>query len=417
MTTARQANLCAKCSPIFMVPCRGRVFCDGCGKSCFTVVPAVLPEPVSESSPRRSPRQGSKEDSRDSVVNVPIQKNSYYRETATKAPPVPSLPRGPSQAISPSAPSSTLTIPPGTSSASSKLTKSHYRPRVLQGRPSLGTGRFKISLPAPTESVAADSQPSSEVLLERYVKGEIPIRSGANGRWELQCNQCLQWVNTGIIIAVSSLQYAGHFTSLGSHMGGKKCSLAASLRSALTVLPQDDPPLPTPARLKSANGPDSTGRRKAIRLPLVNSASGPPPDTPTIEYQTLNLLLADLNRLLRQPHAEQPFNFEGTCSIVSDPVIVYSARVQQVAWEVIWQTVLAFDIHNLSITHTNHGIAGTRIHAAAIWMGGPLRPGISPPCPCLHCEHQLTIIVREDIRKRHMMRGERIHLGLRHLVT
>ncbi|KAJ6472916.1 hypothetical protein C8R47DRAFT_722108 [Mycena vitilis] len=60
-------------------------------------------------------------------------------------------------------------------------------------------------------------------------------------------------------------------------------------------------------------------------------------------YPTLALLLADLNRLLRTPHAGQTFlSFRGTCAGVRAPEH-REARVVDVAREIIATTVLSFE--------------------------------------------------------------------------
>lgn len=99
------------------------------------------------------------------------------------------------------------------------------------------------------------------------------------------------------------------------------------------VHPQVDAPQFAPPARNAFRAPSPT----RVILPLATEAQPEP-----IEYQTLDLLLSDLNRLLCTPHEEQPFHFRGTCAIVLDPAIGHAARVTRVAWAIIRGTVLAF---------------------------------------------------------------------------
>ncbi|KAJ7779764.1 hypothetical protein B0H16DRAFT_1448211 [Mycena metata] len=112
---------------------------------------------------------------------------------------------------------------------------------------------------------------------------------------------------------VSSLEYAGQFRTLENHMGGTNRSLAASVRGTSTE------PLRTPRRL---------GIKPSTSF------------SPTSAVSSVN-----------QTPSSRLISTAGTR--FSDPAVGYAARMQQVAWEGIWGTVLSFDIHNVSI-NANH---------------------------------------------------------------
>ncbi|KAJ7134069.1 hypothetical protein C8R43DRAFT_1205667 [Mycena crocata] len=159
---------------------------------------------------------------------------------------------------------------------------------------------------------------------------------------------------------------------------------------------------------------------QVVVLPDATSDALPP-----IPFQTLALLLMDLNRLLNTPHEMQAFHFAGACTVV-DPTMDHAEKLEAVAWEVIRGTVLAFDIHTLTMRTTPRGaVASTP--SAAIWMGAPPPPPNSfstapPPPPCRHCEHLLTIGVAKLPSKSKSktktkgvaMPGQRIVVELRH---
>ncbi|KAJ7099828.1 hypothetical protein C8R44DRAFT_859468 [Mycena epipterygia] len=152
-----------------------------------------------------------------------------------------------------------------------------------------------------------------------------------------------------------------------------------------------------------------------VVLPLATEEQPEP-----IEYQTLTLLLEDLNRLLCTPHAEQPFHFRGTCALVLDPAVGHAARVTRVAWAIIRETVLAFNIHALTV-HSSPRAAQATTQTSAIWMGAPpdLRLArATVTAPCTRCEHLLSIgVTNEDSARKRGLEGQRILVGLRHFPT
>ncbi|KAJ7495420.1 hypothetical protein FB451DRAFT_1164155 [Mycena latifolia] len=103
-----------------------------------------------------------------------------------------------------------------------------------------------------------------------------------------------------------------------------------------------------------------------IVLPLVDGISDVDPPDPIV-FQTLDLLVADLRRLLCTPHEEQPFYFRGTYSIVADPAIGHAARIISVAWALIRGTPVSFnaglfehgDRHDAVIRHLDERTAGS----------------------------------------------------------
>ncbi|KAJ6493181.1 hypothetical protein C8R45DRAFT_1212616 [Mycena sanguinolenta] len=239
-------------------------------------------------------------------------------------------------------------------------------------------------------------------------------------------------------------------------------------------------PLPPPTPVPIPLPPERGAPPKRILLPPPTPASDekrPAKGTaPVIAYQTLALLLADLNRLLTTPHGGPGFDFRGTCAEIIGPrdllrrddlaqhAQVYGgdqrmrARVLKVAWEVLDRTVLAFDVHGLMI-HAGGQAAVAKVKSAAMWMGDPrLVEAPSPPTlveaaaaangrqangrnsketngrkqesekekdrdlqtqaqaneglPCKRCEHLLTISVVLELRKNAM--GVSIAVGLMH---
>jgi hypothetical protein len=166
---------------------------------------------------------------------------------------------------------------------------------------------------------------------------------------------------------------------------------------------------------------------------------------PPITYQTLDVLLADLNALLWTPHDGRPFEFRGTCAVVSDPAaadnaLLHAARVTRVARQLIESTALTFkyvifiyafftknnvchSIHNLTV-HSGAQAAFATTQSSAIWMGDPtpsselLETGAAAeksPSPCARCEHLLTIGVA-SARRAHVT-GQSIVVALRHFAT
>jgi hypothetical protein len=137
-----------------------------------------------------------------------------------------------------------------------------------------------------------------------------------------------------------------------------------------------------------------------------------------ITYQTLELLLADLNVLLYTPHAGRPFNFLGRCVVVVDPTAGPSSRgkIKEVAWEVIQRTAISFNMHGLVI-HGSGNAAVAKTQSAALWMGDEQARygGKARSCPCERCEHLLTISVWQEDRA-HVDRQE-ISVGLSHFAT
>ncbi|KAJ7171371.1 hypothetical protein C8R46DRAFT_1088251 [Mycena filopes] len=180
-------------------------------------------------------------------------------------------------------------------------------------------------------------------------------------------------------------------------------------------------PLPAPA--PAPRIPKAIPR--TIHLPLVTD---PGPAAPFITYQTLALLLTDLNRLLSTPHEGQAFAFRGTCAVVAHPPTSplvaerhYRARVAEVGWDVIAKTVLAFDAGALGRgvgLHSGTRGAIAQVRSAAIWMGAPrLEKQGGPARPCEKCEHILKISVWEERKREPVVMGESIFVELSHFAT
>ncbi|KAJ6472891.1 hypothetical protein C8R47DRAFT_721448 [Mycena vitilis] len=140
-------------------------------------------------------------------------------------------------------------------------------------------------------------------------------------------------------------------------------------------------PAPVPPRKRKR------GRPKRAAAPLPASAF------PLGTYQSLELLLTELNRLLCTPHTDSLVHFWGTCADteVSEAAAADPAEhVREVAWEVIERTVLAFNVDNILI-QTSGDSTFTMTESAAIWMGAG--DDTSQNHPCARCEHNLTIRV------------------------
>ncbi|KAJ7150061.1 hypothetical protein C8R43DRAFT_496625 [Mycena crocata] len=114
-------------------------------------------------------------------------------------------------------------------------------------------------------------------------------------------------------------------------------------------------------------------------------------DAPAVVlYQSLELLIVDMNKLLNTPHEEQAFHFKGACAVVADPAVGNSARVAEVAWEIIRKTALAFNLNTLKI-QSNPRSALFMTPSSAIWMGLPPDMLDKAAPPCRRCEHLLTV--------------------------
>ncbi|KAJ7673851.1 hypothetical protein DFH06DRAFT_1318971 [Mycena polygramma] len=149
-------------------------------------------------------------------------------------------------------------------------------------------------------------------------------------------------------------------------------------------------------------------RAQRVTLPLIESLAAPP--APAIAYQTLNLLLADLNRLLCTPHAGQAFEFRGTCAVVGVASRGHTARVIDVGWQILEETVLTFNVNALQFKSLTPQGALATTESAAIWMGDIANVKVPPPCD--RCEHSLTISVGQTARPR--VRGEGTMIVLTH---
>ncbi|KAJ7478741.1 hypothetical protein B0H11DRAFT_2234200 [Mycena galericulata] len=169
------------------------------------------------------------------------------------------------------------------------------------------------------------------------------------------------------------------------------------------------PPLPRP------------GPPKQVVVPLVTDKVGAERPTPII-YQTLELLLIDLNRLLCTPHDGAPFDFRGTCSIIADPAVSNANKVTDVVWEILRLTTVSFNPHTLAV-HQSPYAARATTPTCALWMNAPPDPRlekVTVPRPCNRCEHLMSIGVErcagplvggKDITG---LRGQRINVDLRH---
>ncbi|KAJ7616006.1 hypothetical protein FB45DRAFT_1064175 [Roridomyces roridus] len=174
--------------------------------------------------------------------------------------------------------------------------------------------------------------------------------------------------------------------------------------------PPPTPPVSSPPTLKP--GPI---------VPLVQRPPGTTPIPTPVAYQSLQLLLEDLNHLLHTPHEEQPFYFRGTCAIIADPAVGHAKKLSSVAEQVVERTALIFDPQTLEIQSSEQA-ASTSTSTHAVWMpvgaGRPTTTGVS----CTHCRHTLTI----DVERCHgpLIRGsdisgyqgQRILVDLRHSV-
>ncbi|KAJ7617303.1 hypothetical protein FB45DRAFT_933856, partial [Roridomyces roridus] len=155
---------------------------------------------------------------------------------------------------------------------------------------------------------------------------------------------------------------------------------------------------------------------KQVVVPLVNKELNSTPLTPIV-YQSLALILEDLNRLLYTPHEGQPFDFRAVCAIIADPAIDNAERVRLVAAQVTELTAISFNPYTLKIHDFPQGAAST-VQTAALWMG---TASVLPPnVACRRCEHLLTVSVTycrgplirgEDISG---FRGQRIIVALTH---
>ncbi|KAK6991986.1 hypothetical protein R3P38DRAFT_3090460, partial [Favolaschia claudopus] len=154
-------------------------------------------------------------------------------------------------------------------------------------------------------------------------------------------------------------------------------------------------------------------------------ASAFDPASKPIAYQTLPMLLTDLNCLLITPHDDRAFSFRGTYAFIGraptpvdintkasppfDTAPFLKTELMSVAWAILDQTVLAFDVQKLQV-HVSGKAAAATIKTAAIWMGdggASFRDNASvgmakdekqkqeghPDCTCSSCEHLLTITV------------------------
>ncbi|KAJ7741160.1 hypothetical protein DFH07DRAFT_838220 [Mycena maculata] len=160
---------------------------------------------------------------------------------------------------------------------------------------------------------------------------------------------------------------------------------------------------------------------KEVIVPLVTAdAEQEPP--PLIPYQTLELLLKDLNRLLCTPHDDQPFHFLGTCAIIVKPAASSAEKVASVAWDVLVGTAVTYNIHRLTVHGSEHN-ARMVTPSSAIWMGAPpdaRLAEVTVPRACNRCNHLFSIRVTrchgpliggKDISG---LQGQRITIELKH---
>ncbi|KAJ7471667.1 hypothetical protein B0H11DRAFT_2039484 [Mycena galericulata] len=160
---------------------------------------------------------------------------------------------------------------------------------------------------------------------------------------------------------------------------------------------------------------------KQVVVPLVTDTEGAERPIPIV-YQTLQLLLIDLNHLLCTPHENEPFGFRGTCSIIADPTVGNSDKVTSIAWDVLGLTAVSFNPNTL-IVDASPSAAHAMIATCAIWMNAPRGTRIARgtlPNACSRCDHSLSIGVErcegpliggKDITGFH---GQRINVDLRH---
>ncbi|KAJ7697261.1 hypothetical protein B0H17DRAFT_376990 [Mycena rosella] len=215
--------------------------------------------------------------------------------------------------------------------------------------------------------------------------------------------------------------------TLHTHYAGSSAQPAWSVPQyhLITALPHQQshplskPPTPAPRVPGPPVPPRIPPPTPVVLLPLVEADS--PADPPkAIAYQSLRLLLIDLNRLLCTPHEEQPFDFRGTCSIVADPAVDHATRVTSVAWALIRGTAVSFNVHTLAV-HCSPRAALAVTGSSAIWMGAPPDPRLAnatQPRPCERCEHLLHIHVdADDSACARGLQGQRIVVRLWHYPT
>ncbi|KAJ7150081.1 hypothetical protein C8R43DRAFT_497125 [Mycena crocata] len=178
-------------------------------------------------------------------------------------------------------------------------------------------------------------------------------------------------------------------------------------------------PSPPPIFVQDLSLPYIPPPKRVVLLPGTADAC------PPVMYKSLALLLADLNKLLNTPHEDRAFHFKGACTIVADPSIGSGDRVRRVAWEVIRRTVVAFNIHALTIENGTFG-ALTTAQSSALWMSSPPASLAIATVPCRKCEHIFTIGAEPCVsaptpistpEARVQLSGQRIMVVLRHLPT
>ncbi|KAK7013959.1 hypothetical protein R3P38DRAFT_3362769 [Favolaschia claudopus] len=198
-------------------------------------------------------------------------------------------------------------------------------------------------------------------------------------------------------------------------------------RQPFRVVAAPPPPPPPPPPLRTAPPPPPPPPRplfappprhpRHIALPPTALSN---PSSPPIPYQTLSLLLNNLNRLLLTPHHDRAFAFRGTYAFIAGvpspgttnsaapplDALFLKSQLLSVAWELLDRTVLAFDVHRL-VVHADGKVAVATIRSSAGLGGGghgasktngksAKRKGREKEKaggPCDRCEHLLTISV------------------------
>ncbi|KAK7052666.1 hypothetical protein R3P38DRAFT_2861588 [Favolaschia claudopus] len=198
-------------------------------------------------------------------------------------------------------------------------------------------------------------------------------------------------------------------------------------RVAAAAAPPPPPPSPPPLRTTPAPAPAPEPPRPLFAPPprhprhiTLSPAALSNPSSPPIPYQTLSLLLNNLNRLLLTPHHDRAFAFRGTYAFIAGvpspgtpnsaapplDALFLKSQLLSVAWELLDRTVLAFDVHKL-VVHADGKVAVATIRSSAGLGGGghgasktngksAKRKGKEQEKargPCDRCEHLLTISV------------------------
>ncbi|KAJ6608488.1 hypothetical protein B0H10DRAFT_2226789 [Mycena sp. CBHHK59/15] len=171
-------------------------------------------------------------------------------------------------------------------------------------------------------------------------------------------------------------------------------SIAAS--SSRTRISRPVPPPPQPAPFVH------TPQIVELALASPNSSATAAP----IRYQFASDLYRNLQRLLFFQHA--PFLFHGTFSLVADPSVNNEARVRAVAQELIAHTVLSFNVDRMPV------LSSPNMRTALVAFSSS---ALVEPIACAHCEHMLTIDVKDDGAHWLGLPGQLVSVQLKHFLA